>query len=383
VAEEEREVTMPDNPTPACCGEQSGDVACCPSAAPRTVERPWVVGVIETPPGKVPVVATSLTGADMLGAVLVRLGFGREQYLIPPGLYAIGQATPESPVLVSANYKLSFDHLRRELSSLDAWIVVLDTKGINVWCAAGKKTFGTDEVASRVNAVRLPEVVSHRTLILPQLGAPGVAAHQVQKRTGFKVVYGPVRAADIPAFLAAKMQATPEMRRVRFGLGDRAAVIPVEVVHWGKWSVLLAAAFFALSGLGSDGYSLDRLSGTGGRALILLFAGFLGGTVLAPLLLPWLPGRAFSLKGLVLGLAIPLAAAGVGLLSVGTTSELLECISWFLILPAVTAFLSMNFTGSSTYTGLSGVRREMRIAVPAQIVAGLIGLGLWITARFI
>ncbi len=108
-------------------------------------------------------------------------------------------ARPTSPqVLVSANYKMSFDRLRQALSGLDLWILVIDTKGINVWCAAGKGTFGTEELVGRIAQVGLGDVVKGRGLILPQLGAPGVAANEVLKRTGFKVVYGPVRASTFP-----------------------------------------------------------------------------------------------------------------------------------------------------------------------------------------
>jgi len=43
----------------------------------------------------------------------------------------------------------------------------------------------------------------------------------------------------------------------------------------------------------------------------------------------------------------------------------------------------MNFTGASTYTSLSGVKREMRTALPLQIGAGIAGLGHWLVSRFI
>lgn len=43
----------------------------------------------------------------------------------------------------------------------------------------------------------------------------------------------------------------------------------------------------------------------------------------------------------------------------------------------------MNVTGSTTYTSLSGVRREMRIAVPIQAGAAVIGTVLWMAGRFI
>ena len=108
-----------------------------------------------------------------------------------------------SDVFVSANYKLSFDILRAALKGLDAWVLVLDTKGINVWCAAGKGTFGTDELIRRISEAALERVVSHTRVIVPQLGAPGVSASAVQRATGFRVHYGPVEARDIREYLAA------------------------------------------------------------------------------------------------------------------------------------------------------------------------------------
>ena len=39
---------------------------------------------------------------------------------VPPGLYALGEPGRDSDVLVTANYKLSFDMLRRALHGLDA-----------------------------------------------------------------------------------------------------------------------------------------------------------------------------------------------------------------------------------------------------------------------
>ena len=121
------------------------------------------------------------------------LGHRPDAVSVDPGLYAVGHPTPESPVLVSANYKMSFDRLRSQLTGLTHGCLVLDTRGVNVWCSAGKGTFGTDEIVGRVRANRLGEIVSHRTLVVPQLGAPGVAAHQVKNRCGFRVVYGPVQ----------------------------------------------------------------------------------------------------------------------------------------------------------------------------------------------
>ena len=79
---------------------------------------------------------------------------------------------------------------RKNLNELDAWLLILDTKGVNVWCSAGKGTFGTKELVHRIQAASLGSVVKHRRLILPQLGATGAAAHLVKEESGFTVIYG-------------------------------------------------------------------------------------------------------------------------------------------------------------------------------------------------
>jgi acetyl-CoA decarbonylase/synthase complex subunit gamma len=345
----------------------------------ETKPAAWLEGTVSTSGGDVPRISTRLRAADRFGLVARRFGMGRSGYTVPPGLYAVGSPTPDSIVLVSANYKMSFDRLRMELGGIDAWILVLDTRGINVWCAAGKGTFGTEELIGRVRATELQFVVRHRTLIVPQLGGPGVCAHAVKKGCGFRVVYGPVRAADLPRFLALGMKADPEMRRVRFNLADRAAVIPVELMLGGWMALLLAMAFFGLSGLGVDGYSWDRAVWSGPASAGLILAAFLAGAVATPLLLPWLPGRPFALKGALAGLLAVLAMWGLcGPLPGGP----LALPAWFLLAGALSSFVAMNFTGASTYTSLSGVMREMRLAVPAQAAAAAVGLGLWLVSLF-
>lgn len=366
---------------PRCCCLADGKRPEVVQQPPSTTE-PWIVSTLDTPVRIVPQVDTRLRMTDHWGTWRVRWGIGRMRYRVDPGLYAAGRPTPKSPVLVSANYKLSFDRLRSHLPGLDAWILVLDTCGVNVWCAAGKGTFGTDEIVGRVRANRLEEVVSHRTLVVPQLGAPGVAAHQVKNRCGFHVVYGPVRAVDLPTFLAADMRATPEMRQVRFSLLDRMAVIPVELLHWAKWAFLIAACLIVLAGLGRDGYSWGRVAGAGAWSALVFLATWLGSTALVPVLLPWLPGKAFSVKGFWLGLAFLLMFAGYVVLSHNTSESWPGLAAWCLTIPTTASFVAMGFTGSTTYTSLSGVRREMRLAVPMQLVCIIGGIVLWLAGRF-
>jgi hypothetical protein len=305
------------------------------------------------------------------------------RFHVMPGLYAVGNPTEKSPVFVSANYKMSFDRLRSSLDGIDGWIMVLDTKGINVWCAAGKGTFGTDEIVHRIKLSRLEEIVSHRKLIVPQLGAPGVSAHKVKEQSGFRVIYGPIRAADIPAFLEAGRKTSPSMRLVKFRFGDRLALIPNELIMTGKFALFAAACFLLLSGLGAGIYSLDRIVSYGLVSAVIVLATFVLSTFLPQVLLPFIPGRAFALKGMWIGLLTAMAIWWGASVYPGNFNNMLTLVSWFFLIPATVSFIAMNFTGSSTYTSLSGVLKEMRYALPLQIGGAAIGLILWVIALFI
>ncbi len=319
-------------------------------------------------------VTSDVTLANRWDHFLARWGIDRGGHRVEPGLYALGSPTPDSPVFVTANYTLSFDALRSALAGVDGsfpikgkqsgYILVLDTQGINVWCAAGKGTFGTDELVHRIEATALHDVVRHRVLILPQLGAPGVVAHEVKKRSRFKVEYGPVRAVDLPAYLETR-QATPKMRRVHFSLLDRVVLIPVELVHVLLPALLAALVVFFVSGL---------------EASLAVVAAVLAGTVLFPILLPWLPTRDFSAKGFILGGVVALPFAWLTFVRNPDAAWWLRsggALALLLPLPPVTAFLTLNFTGSTTFTSRTGVRREMSTYIP--VMAWMFGIGVVLT----
>ena len=341
-----------------CCGQQL--------EKPSECDAPWITGRLKTSAGWIPQVSTVLGRSDVLGSWKARWGIGRMNYKVTPGLYCVGVPDSKSPVLVSANYKMSFDRLRSELKDINAWILVLDTKGINVWCAAGKGTYGTEELVDRIGKTSLAQVVSHRTVIAAQLGASGIAAHEVQKRTGFKVVYGPVRAEDLPQFLQSGMKATADMRKVKFTFKDRIVLTPMEFVGSIKPSLILLGVLFLLNLTGIKPFGLTDFYGYLGAVII--------GGVITPVLLPWIPFRAFALKGWVLGI---LWASSVNLLNGWPETpqySWVRALAYLLILPAVSAYGAMNFTGCSTYTSPSGVNREMKTAIPAMIVSLALGI---------
>ncbi|MCK4929076.1 MAG: carbon monoxide dehydrogenase [Methanosarcinales archaeon] len=311
-----------------------------------------------------PVMPTTnqLTLSDRRDHFLARLGLNRSGHRVEPGLHSLGSPTPDSPVFVTANYTLSFDALR---SSLDEWmncyILVLDTKGVNVWCAAGKGTFGTGELVNRIKITGLADKVNHRVLILPQLGATGVSAHEVKKLTGFRVEYGPVRAADLPEYLETH-KATPEMRRVQFNLIERLVLFPVELVKLLPYLLVIPIILYFASG---------PLAGAGAAATML------AGIVLFPILLPFIPTKDFSSKGFILGglVALPFALAAYQY-EIDTTPcmQITRAIAPMMVMPPVTAFLSLNFTGSTTFTSVTGVRQE--ISTYTRIMAWMFASGV-------
>ncbi len=162
------------------------------------------------------------------------------------------------------------------------------------------------------------------------------------------------------------MKATPEMREVKFTLRDRIAVIPVELVIWFKQALGIAVLLAILSGISRDGYTPSSMPRTFG----IVFAGWLTGGALVPALLPWLPGRSFAIKGLWGAVLL----WGLLFISGSAGSSIMENSGWLLMLSAIVSFMSLNFTGTSTYTSMSGVKKEMKIAIPVRIVGTIVGL---------
>ena len=360
-----------------CCGPPAGP-ASSPYDKPGYALWPFVQGFKETAVGPVPRVKTHLERSDTLGSFKVRLGINRNNYKIAPGLYCIGDPDAKAPVVVTANYKLTFDILRKSMAGLDAWLVVVDTRGINVWCAAGKGTFSTQEVVQRVQQIDLQRVVQHNRLILPQLAATGVSAQQVKKKCGFEVIWGPIRAFDIKAFLDAGFVASSRMRQVTFGLQERLVLIPVELSNIPKYVLWILLGLFLLSGIGSDIFSFEAAWNRGFMLLAALVSGILAGAVVVPALLPWIPGVAFAVKGVLAGLV---GWAFVTVFYWGQATYI-ESMALLLCTAALSSFMAMNFTGSTPFTSPSGVEKEMRKAIPLQALAALAALVTWVGAAF-
>ncbi|HOF85107.1 MAG TPA: mercury methylation corrinoid protein HgcA [Treponemataceae bacterium] len=312
-------------------------------------------------------VETRLRVSDHLGALALRFGIGRNNATIQPGLYYTGNPGAGSPVLVTANYRLTVDALRRELTGISTWVLIIDTGGINIWCAAGKGTFSAQNIANTLNRSDLDRLAPSAPLVLPQLSASGVDANELASLTGRRILFGPVYARDIPRFLESGFKKDTAMRAVRFATPERAVLVPVELMHTAKlqFATLLLSVILALP--------VNTVFFMRG----LLYAAYLEGSllvaiVLFPLLLPLLPGRFFSVKGTVLH--VIWSAFFVFFARQHLPGFEFMFASLFFLAGGCATYLTMNFTGSSTFTSQRGVEREVRKSIPVILISSVAGM---------
>ena len=132
---------------------------------------------------------------------------------IEPGIYQSGNPDEKSPIIVTANYIYTYIKVMRALKGVDAWVLCVDSKGINVWCAARGDNFGNKQVIEAVEASGITELTTRKTLILPQLSAGGVAAPLIKSESPnfpFNILYGPVWAKHLPRYLEERPAKKPD-----------------------------------------------------------------------------------------------------------------------------------------------------------------------------
>lgn len=337
----------------------STSAGCCDSSAQATSCE---CGSNTGSKGDIPALPPVNKRGDMLCRLSDRF---RMHYTVAPGLYSIGNPDELSPVLVTANYRLTCDHLQKAMKGSDVWVLVIDTKGINVWCAAGKGTFGTSEIINRIKCTNLETTVKHKSLILPQLGAPGVSAHEVTKATGFKIAYGPVLACDIPAYLKAGNKATDEMRTVKFPVWERFILTPMELFPALRRFLWVILGILVIMGIQPTGILYNPAVLHSWPLILLGILSVVIGTVVFPVMLPIIPFISFAAKGALLGIiTITPSILIINQLYLGNIFFAFAAILFNIIL---VSYLSLNFTGCTPFTNVSGVKLEMKFAVPAYV----------------
>jgi ubiquinone/menaquinone biosynthesis C-methylase UbiE len=309
------------------------------------------------PAGLAPFVAGRLRNRTTVRSVLVDLWAIFFRIIPPypkvrPGLYAVGFPGRQAPVLVTGNFDLTVRRVVRAIDGrVDAWLLVADSAGINVWCGAGGGYFTAEKVVAAARSCHLEQLVDHRELILPQLCAVGVDGRRLQHELGWHVRWGPVRADDIPAYLQAGCEKSDEMRWVCFPVVDRLEMVTVTLGFYGLLILLPVFIFW--------------------RAIFLPFTiALLGLSYFYALFHPWLPGK----DGLAKSLPLTVLALGGFVLYLWLAGPLpaLKIYDWGLGLVGLSVFVAAEMQGMSPL-----MRGEQANWGWEVVIAAVIGLLYW------
>lgn len=272
---------------------------------------------------------------------------------VHPGLYVVGQPDPDSPVLITGNFELTVRRLVRAIDNrMDAWVLVVDSVGINVWCAAGGGFFTAEKVIGALRVSDLEAIVGHRALILPQLCANGVDGWRIRQETGWDVNWGPVRAEDIPDYVVSGGVKTDAMRWVRFPIKDRLEMVTVTFGFYSLLILLPVAIFW--------------------RTLFWpILLSLVGLSYFYAIVLPWLPGR----DGLAKSVPLTLISLVGLLVYIVFWDPLLgqHIFNWVLGLTALSVFTAAELQGMSPL-----MRGEQGNWGWEAVIGAALGLTYWL-----
>ncbi|MFP6637788.1 MAG: hypothetical protein VB778_04100 [Nitrospinaceae bacterium] len=144
------------------------------------------------------------------------------RFACEPETIAIGSPDKSSPILVTCNFDYTVRHLKAylEKESLDCFLLVVNTQGTNVWCAAAEGVFTSETVLSHLKVYNVAEQVNHKQLILPQLSVAGVK-RKALKEHGWEGIYGPVYFSDLKDFLNNGLTKSKDMQALKYGYWER------------------------------------------------------------------------------------------------------------------------------------------------------------------
>jgi ferredoxin len=137
------------------------------------------------------------------------------------GMIKIGNPSRTSPVFLTCNYHLTVERLKKALHGFDCYILIANSNGHNVWCGATGGHFTNHDVISVLKTSGIEKLVVRKDVILPQLAATGIETKYIEKKTGWRAIWGPVYAKDIRMFIENNLKKTIQMREVKFSVIQR------------------------------------------------------------------------------------------------------------------------------------------------------------------
>lgn len=251
----------------------------------------------------------------------------------PTGLRRVGKPGRDAPVLLTGNFTLTIRRVCNALRGHDAWLLVANSRGINVWCAAGGGHLTHHDVISVLRTSKIADRVDHKELILPQLCATGVERRKITEVTGWSTRWGPARLEDLPQFLRRGAHVIKRERFVIFPMWERMEM----ALMWGAPLALIAAVV-----------SLAIHSWAVGLCALAVIAVIVGGLFAA---LPWIEVKGKK-RWLIFAIAAALGfAVGLGVLvffhSASTAHEYLAAGTAIV----TAAVLSVDLEGTTPWYG--------------------------------
>jgi hypothetical protein len=282
------------------------------------------------------------TIADYGKALIAWIFLFMRIFRIKPGLYYIGEANGKPPIFVTSNNYLTVFLLARRLRNNNIRLLIIDTKGINVWCSAGEGQFSAKEIIGKATECGLLKEKSTINIILPKFSLAGVKLEDLRKHD-ISPIIGPLYAKDVPSFLRQDKLKNQIDDRVNFGLQSRA------------FTALPTAVQFFYYFLGVYVITLGYVPAD----IIWIATGL---AFIYPLLFSWLPGKLFSVKGLSLALFVSVVSI------FSNYSSVEEQLSLIIFIFATSLFIALSYTGNSAVSNYTSVRKETARFLPVIVI---------------
>lgn len=126
----------------------------------------------------------------------------QEPIKVQPGIYEINNPGPDSPVMITTNFSITYFSVANEVdgSGMPGWLLVADAEGMSVLTAWAAGKFDAEKIARTVKTTGIEEKINHRKLIIP--GAVAVLMGEVEEELpGWQILVGPREAVDLPGYL--------------------------------------------------------------------------------------------------------------------------------------------------------------------------------------
>jgi len=294
--------------------------------------------------------------SDWIKALISWTRSYRKTYDIKPGLYFTGKEYDiNSPLLVTCNYHMTVFLVWRILKSRNVRILVIDTKGINVWCSSGKGQFSSKVIIDQLAKYDRKELTQTDELeiILPKLSLSGVRLSELKKLNIIPRI-GPIYAQDLPEYLDNKIVDCDD-DHYKFNLRNRLFTLLPSFIQFTKYILITTGILFILNLIFKTGFWWQILPVS------------LSIPILYITLFPLLPSKNFSFKGIVLfvfQILLLYLIFGSGL------SEFSGYIIAFHLLfyLGTNIFFGLYYTGNSGVSNYSLVKKEIITFLPIVFI---------------